>query len=122
MALTAKKALGAAKKYTDLTVAGGGAIEGKNCVITDISEIPATVSKPAGQRVTFQWTLDDGTVETDTMDVFDGFDGASSEEVSEFTAESDWEAVFDHEGMPEDTSIITASASVINSSDVTIEA
>lgn len=65
------------KKYTDTEVAGGGAIQGKNCVISSIVDIPATESKPAGQRVTFQWTLDNGTVETDTMDVYNGKDGES---------------------------------------------
>ena len=65
------------KKYTDTEVAGGGAIQGKNCVISSIADIPATESKPAGQRVTFQWTLDNGTVETGTMDVYNGKDGES---------------------------------------------
>lgn len=65
------------KRYTDTEVAGGGAIQGKNCVISSIADIPATESKPAGQRVTFQWTLDNGTVETDTMDVYNGKDGES---------------------------------------------
>ena len=65
------------KRYTDTEVAGGGAIQGKNCVISSIADIPATESKPAGQRVTFQWTLDNGTVETGTMDVYNGADGES---------------------------------------------
>ena len=57
------------KKYTDAEVAGGGAIKGKNCVISDISAITG------GNRVTFQWTLDNGTVQTGTMDVMDGDKG-----------------------------------------------
>lgn len=57
------------KKYTDEEVAGGGAIKGKNCVVTEIEDITG------GHRVHFQWTLDDGTVQTDTMDVMDGEDG-----------------------------------------------
>ena len=61
--------LGAARAYTDETVVGGGAIKGKNCVITSIAEITG------GHRVTFQWTLDNGTVQTNTMDVMDGVDG-----------------------------------------------
>lgn len=61
--------LAAAKKYTDIVVAGGGAIKGKNCVISDISAITG------GNRVTFQWTLDNGTVQTGTMDVMDGETG-----------------------------------------------
>lgn len=63
----------AAKKYVDKTLVGGGALKGKNCVITDISPIEG------GNRVTFQWTLDDGTVETDTMDVMDGAEGQKGE-------------------------------------------
>jgi hypothetical protein len=58
-----------AKRYTDTEIAGGGAIKGKNCVITEIEEITG------GHIVHFQWTLDDGTVETDTMTVMDGEDG-----------------------------------------------
>lgn len=58
-----------AKKYTDAEVSGGGAIKGKNCVVSDISSITG------GNRVTFQWTLDNGTVQTGTMDVKDGADG-----------------------------------------------
>lgn len=55
-----------AKAYTDKEVAGGGAIKGKNCVITEIEDVGNT------HIVHFQWTLDDGTVETDTMTVEDG--------------------------------------------------
>ena len=64
------KTLAAARKYTDQSVAGGGAIKGKNCTIDSISPITG------GNRVTFKWTLDDGTVQTGTMDVLDGSDGA----------------------------------------------
>lgn len=64
------KTLAAARKYTDQSVAGGGAIKGKNCTIDSISPITG------GNRVTFKWTLDDGTVQTGTMDVLDGQDGA----------------------------------------------
>lgn len=61
--------LAAAKKYTDVTVVGGGAIKGKNCTIDSISAITG------GNRVTFKWTLDDGTTQTGTMDVLDGEKG-----------------------------------------------
>ena len=59
----------AAKKYTDKSIAGGGAIKGKNCVVDSIMAITG------GHRVTFKWTLDDGTVQTGYMDVMDGVDG-----------------------------------------------
>ena len=64
------KTLAAARKYTDNSVAGAGAIKGKNCTIDSISPITG------GNRVTFKWTLDNGTVQTGTMDVLDGSDGA----------------------------------------------
>lgn len=64
------KTLAAAKKYTDKTVLGGGAIKGKNCTIDSITPITG------GNRVTFKWTLDDGTPQTGQMDVLDGQDGA----------------------------------------------
>lgn len=57
------------KKYTDETVVGGGAIKGKNCVIESINPIEG------GTRITYQWTLDNGTVKYDFMDVMDGEDG-----------------------------------------------
>ncbi len=66
--------LAVAKKYTDDSIAGGGALKGKNCVITSIASITG------GHRVTFQWTLDNGTVQTDTMDVMDGADGQDGED------------------------------------------
>lgn len=64
-----KKAVAVSKNYTDKTVVGGGAIKGKNCAVTSITPIAG------GNRVTFQWTLDDGTVQTDTLDVFNGEKG-----------------------------------------------
>lgn len=70
MAVIDKKTYAVAKRYTDTEVAGGGAIKGKNCVIDSI--VPIT----GGNRVTFKWTLDNGTVQTGTIDVMDGTDGA----------------------------------------------
>ena len=69
MGISGEVALAAAKKYTAETVIGGGALKGKNCTIKSITEITG------GHRVTFEWTLDDGTVQTDTMDVMDGTSG-----------------------------------------------
>ena len=59
----------AAKKFTSETVLGGGAVVGKNVTISSITPIEG------GNRVTFSYTLDDGTVKTSTMDVMDGKDG-----------------------------------------------
>ena len=58
-----------AKKYTDKSLAGGGAVKGKNCTIDSITAITG------GNRVTFKWTLDDGTEQTSTMDVMNGEKG-----------------------------------------------
>lgn len=74
MAVLDKKTLAAAKKYTDQEVAGGGAIKGKNCTIDSIDPITG------GNRVTFKWTLDNGTVQTGTMDVMDGADGQDGQQ------------------------------------------
>lgn len=64
-----KKVYALANGYTDETVKGGGAIKGKNCTISSIAEIEG------GHRVTFSWTLDNGTVKSQTLDVMDGVDG-----------------------------------------------
>lgn len=62
-------ALKKAKSYTDESLLGGGAVVGKNVTISSITPITG------GNRVTFSYTLDDGTVKTSTMDVMDGKDG-----------------------------------------------
>lgn len=73
MGISGEVALGAAKSYTDETVIGGGALKGKNCTISSITEITG------GHRVTFKWTLDDGTEKTQSMDVMDGQGGGTSD-------------------------------------------
>ena len=70
MGITGEEALAVANSYTDNSVAGGGAVRGKNCVITSINQIEG------GHRVNFQWTLDNGTVQTAYMDVPNGERGA----------------------------------------------
>ena len=64
-----KKAYALANGYTDETVIGGGAIKGKNCTISKIEDIDG------GHRITFGWTLDNGTTKSQTLDVKDGVDG-----------------------------------------------
>ena len=64
-----KKAYALANSYTDETVIGGGAIKGKNCTILKIEDIDG------GHRITFGWTLDNGTTKSQTLDVKDGKDG-----------------------------------------------
>ena len=69
MAMKDVEVLAAAMAYTKKSLIGGGAVAGKNCVVSDISPIEG------GNRITFQWTLDDGTVDTDYIDVLDGVKG-----------------------------------------------
>lgn len=55
------------KNYTDNSIKGiDGVLAGKNCTISKIEQIEG------GNRVTFQWTADDGTVKTQSMDVKNG--------------------------------------------------
>ena len=70
MALTPKKVYALLKKYTDDSIAGGGISAGKNCTIKSITAITG------GNRVEFEWILDNGTVKTETMDVMDGAKGS----------------------------------------------
>ena len=49
---------------------GSGGVNGKNCTIQSI------VETDDGNIVTFEWTNDDGTVETDTMTILNGADGS----------------------------------------------
>ena len=62
--------LAAAINYTDKAIGGAGTtIKGKNCTIQKIEPITG------GNRVTFAWYLDDGTPQTDTLDVMNGAQG-----------------------------------------------
>ena len=54
------------KKYTKESLLGGGAVVGKNVTISLITPITG------GNRITFSYTLDDGTVKTSILDVMDG--------------------------------------------------
>ena len=55
MGLKAEEVLAVSMKYTDESIAGGGVSAGKNCKIQSITSITG------GKRVTFLWSLDDGT-------------------------------------------------------------
>lgn len=79
------KALGAAINYVNKTIAGTGALKGKNCTIDSIVQIEG------GHRITFKWTEDDGTVETETMDVMDGEDDIF------FGTQEEWDALTEEE-------------------------
>lgn len=59
--------LGAAKRYVDESLLGGGAVVGKNVTVSSITPIDG------GNKVTFTYTLDDGTAKTSTLDVLDAY-------------------------------------------------
>ena len=61
--------LGSSKTYTKESLLGGGAVVGKNVTISSITPIEG------GNKVTFSYTLDDGTVKTSSMNVMDGKNG-----------------------------------------------
>ena len=62
------------RSYTDETWAGGGIAAGKNCTIESTTPITG------GTRITFLWTLDDGTEQRTTLDVMNGADGQDGED------------------------------------------
>ena len=64
----------AAKKFTSETVLGGGAVVGKNVTISSITPIDG------GNRITFSYTLDNGTTKTSTLDVMNGVNGADGKD------------------------------------------
>lgn len=61
--------LAASKKFTSESLLGGGAVVGKNVTISSITPIDG------GNRITFSYTLDNGTAKTSTLDVMNGKDG-----------------------------------------------
>lgn len=64
----------AAKKFTSETVLGGGAVVGKNVTISSITPIDG------GNRITFSYTLDNGTTKTSTLDVMNGVNGVDGKD------------------------------------------
>ena len=61
--------LGSSKTFTKESFLGGGAIVGKNVVISSITPTED------GNIITFSYTLDDGTTKTSTLEVKNGKDG-----------------------------------------------
>lgn len=64
-----------AKKYTDDSLAGAGAVAGVPCQIQSITDIAG------GKRVTFLWEDNNGTEHTSAMDVMNGEPPVSSKTV-----------------------------------------
>lgn len=71
--MRAEEAYVIAKKYTDDSMQGAGAVAGKPCQIQSIDSITG------GNRITFLWVDNSGTSHTSTMDVMNGADGAQGE-------------------------------------------
>jgi len=59
--LTGDDALAIAKSYVRQSLAGAGALKGKNCTIQSITEVTG------GSEIVFAWALDDGTAQTSTL-------------------------------------------------------
>lgn len=63
--------LAVAKKFTEESLLGGGAIAGKNVTISSI------IPFDGGNEITFSFVLDDGTPKTEKVKVMNGKDGIS---------------------------------------------
>ena len=77
------------KKYTKESLLGGGAVVGKNVTVSSITPIDG------GNRVTFSYTLDDGTVKTSAMDVMDGNGIAKVEKIKTVDLVDTYRMTFD---------------------------
>lgn len=77
--MTGDQAYALAKNYVKQTVLGGGAVVGKNVIISSIEPIYDD-TEIIGNRITFSYTLDNGTEKTSSMDVMNGKDGGIGEE------------------------------------------
>ena len=77
------------KKYTKESLLGGGAVVGKNVTVSSITPIDG------GNRVTFSYTLDDGTVKTSAMDVMDGNGVAKVEKIKTVDLVDTYRMTFD---------------------------
>ena len=71
--------LAVARKYTDDSLAGAGAVAGVPCKIQSITAITG------GNRVTFLWTDNNGDDHTSAMDVMNGADGEDGKGIQSVT-------------------------------------
>lgn len=67
--MTGDQAYALAKRYVSESLSGGGAVVGKNVIVSSIVPING------GNRITFSYTLDNGTVKESTLDVMNGKNG-----------------------------------------------
>ena len=76
------------RNYTSESIKGGGAVAGKNVTISSITSIEG------GNRITFSYTLDNGTVKTSTLDVMNGSDGKTPEKNIDYFDGVDGKGIF----------------------------
>ncbi len=81
--LTPEEVLAVARKYTDKSIAGAGALKGKNCTIQSITEITG------GSRITFAWYDNEEVIQTDTLDVMNGVKGDTGVSVESVDLDND---------------------------------
>lgn len=111
--------LALANKYTDETVIGGGAIKGKNCTIekTEVVE--------GGTKITFLWTLDDGTQKRTAIVVLNGNPGEQGDDgvgIESMEADENVLVITLTDGTEERIPIPTVSANALDDlSDVEID-
>lgn len=88
--MNALQALALAKAYTEATIKGEGAIkgkDGKNCKIKSVEKIGNQ------NKVTFEWTNDDGTTRNEYILVDDGVNGADGVSITDVTSKQSEEIV-----------------------------
>ena len=84
-------ALMMAKKYTEESLTGLGALKGAPCKIKSIEEIKDIDGNVLANKITFEWTATDGTTQTDTITVKNGLDGAGTAvEVTQSNLSDTW--------------------------------
>lgn len=67
--------LALARAFTKKTVIGLGALKGAPCTIKTISLLKNAEDVVIGHRVTFEWTANNGTIQTQVLDIMNGEDG-----------------------------------------------
>lgn len=76
-----------ANNNTEKSLNGLGALKGAPCVLSSLEEILDSDKKVIGNRLTFTWTGNDGTVESKSFDVLNGKDGSGSEESASLSSD-----------------------------------
>lgn len=103
-------------KYTDNSLAGGGAVRGKNCQIKSKEAIEG------GTRVTFAWYLDNGTEQNTVMDVMNGGPGEQGVGITEMDVDGNVLIIKTSDGQETRVTIPTVEANSLDGlSDVDLD-